>query len=270
MLINLLLVFIYFVNSKNIKANRNFKVPQITADYLVKCKNVFTYYLEQKNKIVLEEEFQAEKTEIDHISAADIQGIAEDKPIIFESPILLQSGPIRSTTLYNQFGFVQTWTILHHDDFENRNSMLGWNIPHRAYCELKGIHYTDVEGSPQNDHFIHEANCNVNNPSLQKTYNTNIEHNHIRVSAELTIFGDWNGDSINVLIDNKVAWSKVFQGEITQAEHPCPALFALGIPVQFTMEHKTHEFTISFQANHKRHPCDGSFGVDDIIVYYKQ
>lgn len=44
MLINFILL--YLVYSKNIKANRNFKVPQITADYLVKCKNTFTYYLE--------------------------------------------------------------------------------------------------------------------------------------------------------------------------------------------------------------------------------
>lgn len=50
--------------------------------------------------------------------------------------------------------------------------MIGWNIPHRAYCELKSIHYkTDNDENISNhDHFLHESNCNINTPSLNKTY----------------------------------------------------------------------------------------------------
>lgn len=49
--------------------------------------------------------------------------------------------------------------------------MIGWNIPHRAYCELKSIHYkTDDENVSNHDHFLHESNCNINTPSLNKTY----------------------------------------------------------------------------------------------------
>lgn len=90
--------------------------------------------------------------------------------------------------------------------------MIGWNIPHRAYCELKGIHYVNDNADNENnhDHFIHESNCNNNIPILTKTYSTNLQHNHIKVNAELTVFGDWNGDSVNVNIDGKIVWSKVF------------------------------------------------------------
>lgn len=44
---------------------------------------------------------------------------------------------------------------------------------------------------------------------------------------------------------------------------------ALAVPVQFTVDHKEKEFNIQFSSTHSRHPCDGSFGLDDLIVYYK-
>lgn len=215
----------------------------------------------------MEEGFEAEKTEIDHVSAADIQGISPDKPIIFESPIMLKSGPIRPTTLYNAFGFVQTWTILYHDDFETRNSLVGWNVPTRAYCDMKKIVHGNSE---EGDHFIQAIDCKGNTNILTKTFTTKIEHMHLKVAAELMLFGDWNGDSITVTVDGGIVWQKVFNGEShNDYEHPCPNLMALAVPVMFTCDHSAPTVTLSFTTTHSRHPCDGSFAIDDVLVYYK-
>ena len=98
--------FIPLVLCAKLKTNTDFKVPKITADYEVKCDNIYTYYLEQESVINLEEDFDAEKTEIDHISAADIQAMSPDTSIKFECPVLLQSGPIRSTKIQVPIAFL--------------------------------------------------------------------------------------------------------------------------------------------------------------------
>lgn len=100
----------------------------------------------------------AEKTDLDHVSAADIQGTSPDKPIVFDCPIMLKSGPIMTKSLRNEFGFLQTWTILHHDDFESRSSLVGWNVPHRVYCNLKK---KLIGNDSESDHFI-EPTCKSN------------------------------------------------------------------------------------------------------------
>lgn len=43
---NFIILIIPFIVGKNIKANRNLKVPQLTADYLLKCQNIYTYFLD--------------------------------------------------------------------------------------------------------------------------------------------------------------------------------------------------------------------------------
>lgn len=96
---HIITLLIGYVIAINMKANKDLKAPKITADYSVECDNIYTYYLEQESTISLEEDFESEITEIDHISAADIQAMSPDSSIKFECSVVLKSGPIYTTNI---------------------------------------------------------------------------------------------------------------------------------------------------------------------------
>lgn len=93
-------------------------------------------------------------------------------------------------------------------------------------------------------------------------------HMHIKISAELNVFGDWGGESVVMQVDRKTVWARQFYSE-EAIEHPCPKLVALSVAVESVVEHKEEEVEVRFISSDRKHPCDGSFGIDDLIVSFK-
>ena len=59
------------------------------------------------------------------------------------------------------------------------------------------------------------------------------------------MFGDWNGETVAMTINGKVAWSRTFRGSGSFA-HECPSLLALSVPVEAIVEDTEPSVQITF------------------------
>lgn len=152
----------------------------------------------------------------------------------------------------NQFG------LIHHDDFDSKESLNGWS-------------HTQTNRCSENGNFFLGGHCIFSNEDVTKQYQLP-EHNTIRVSAGFHMFDNWNGEHGYMKIDDDVVWSREGQIDKEAGINFCGGEWndpAFNLEIDITIPHINENVTITFGSTLEGDPCNASFGVDDVMIYVK-
>jgi hypothetical protein len=187
--------------------------------------------------------------------------IASPTGVVHISGQLSTSG-ISTNTSISAFAFIQNdvrqWAVAHHDDFEGK--VEGWSTKETSSCDGADTHLA--------------GHCKNVNGEVTKTYTGLPEHTHIRVQARYHFLDSWEGETAFAKIDNKIVWTDTndVRGLNPDTKSICGGEHAdskFSVPVDVTTRHSADSITISFGATLDEHPCDESFGIDDVIVSFR-
>jgi len=170
----------------------------------------------------------------------------------------LSSDSIGSSSFVRASSFIQDdvrqWAMTYHEDFEG---------------EVKGWSSNAVNSCDGVDHHL-GGHCNNVNGELKKTFSNLGEHKFVRVQASYHFLDSWEGESAYAKIDDRVVWTdtndirgmfdaKSFCG----GDHPDTKF---SVPIDVTIRHSGDFVNVAFGSTLDEHPCNESFGVDDVMI----
>jgi hypothetical protein len=162
------------------------------------------------------------------------------------------SGPLKvSSFLQND---VRQWALVHHDDFEQNTD--GWSTSATNSCD--GI-----------DHHL-GGHCNEVNGEVKKTFSGLGDHQYVRLQARYHFLDSWEGETAFAKIGDQIVWTDVndVRGmydlkSLCAGEHPDNKL---SVPIDVTIRHTGPTVDVAFGSTLDEHPCNESFGIDDVII----
>jgi len=153
---------------------------------------------------------------------------------------------------------VRQWALHAVEDFEEA-SIDGWSHGEITECagqRILGGHCIEKQA-----------------PELTKTFTNLPAHTQLRVAAKYMFIDSWDGESGFMKIDGNTVWVDTHNHATADAKHalnvcggPAPET-KFGTPVYVTVPHTGNSVTISFGATLDEHPCDESFGVDNVMIF---
>jgi len=150
---------------------------------------------------------------------------------------------------------VRQWALAYHDDFEGEIN--GWSSNKTNSCD----------GA---DHHL-GGHCNEIGGELKKTFNDLPPHKYIRMQARFHFLDSWEGESAFAKIGDRVVWTDTndVRGMHPNSLNACggdhPDL-KLSAPIDVTIPHTSSSIDITFGSTLDEHPCNESFGVDDVMI----
>jgi len=163
----------------------------------------------------------------------------------------VSSGAISTVSFFQND--VRQWAMIHHDDFEEEAK--GWSTHEVSTCD--GV-----------DHHL-GGHCKEVGGEVTKTFKGLSEHTHIRIQARYHFLDSWEGETAYAKIENRVVWTDTndMRGldfpSFCGGEHPDGKF---SVPIDVTMRHSGESITVSFGSTLDEHPCNESFGIDDVTV----
>jgi hypothetical protein len=98
------------------------------------------------------------------------------------------------------------------------------------------------------------------------------------VKFNFHFFGAWSGQSAYALLDDKYIWQESYNWCTKVLPWYCKkyGVFACGLeyperlsyPVEHTGQHSGSELKFSVSANLDNDPCQASWGIDDVQIYF--
>lgn len=170
------------------------------------------------------------------------------------------SGDISSNGTISASSFIQNdvrqWAVTHHDDFEQNAD--GWSTKDVSSCD--GV-----------DHHLAGHCNNVKGGEVRKTFTGLPEHQFLRLQARYHFLDSWEGETAFAKIGDKVVWTDVndIRGlhpdtkSVCGGDHPDSRM---SVPIDVTIRHTGNAVDVSFGSTLDEHPCNESFGIDDVIV----
>jgi hypothetical protein len=166
------------------------------------------------------------------------------------------NGTISATSFIQQD--VRQWALAYHDDFEQHTD--GWSTNLTNSCD--GV-----------DHHL-AGHCNEVNGEVKKTFSGLSAHKYIRVQARYHFLDSWEGETAFAKVGDRTVWTDTndVRGMHPNAINACGGDHPdtrLSVPLDFTVQHEGDSVTISFGSTLDEHPCNESFGVDDVMVFVR-
>jgi len=149
---------------------------------------------------------------------------------------------------------VKQWALAVHEDFEEKVN--GWSSNAVSACE-------------GNKHLA--GHCQENGGEVSKTFSgLGKEHTHLRIQANFHFLDSWEGESAYLKIGDKVVWTDVHDTrslldgvDVCGGEHPDTKM---AVPIDVTIRHTDDTVDVAFGGLLDEHPCNESFGVDDVMI----
>jgi len=174
--------------------------------------------------------------------------------VVIASPTT--SGAISAQSL-KAVSFIQNdvhqWAMVHHEDFEAQ--IKGWSAHEVSSCD--GV-----------DHHL-GGHCKEVGGEVTKTFSGLPPHTHIRVQARYHFLDSWEGESAFAKVDNRIVWTEVndMRGldlpSFCGGDHPDGKF---SVPVDVTLKHSAESIVVAFGSTLDEHPCNESFGIDDVMI----
>jgi len=97
------------------------------------------------------------------------------------------------------------------------------------------------------------------------------EHKFVRLQARYHFLDSWEGETAFAKIEDRIVWSEVndVRGMHPRTLNSCGGEHPdtkISVPIDVTIPHKGDKILISFGSNLDEHPCNESFGVDDVMI----
>jgi len=150
---------------------------------------------------------------------------------------------------------VKQWALKYHDDFEGQ--IQGWSTNLTSSCD-------------GNDHHL-AGHCKEVQDEVKKVFSNLGEHKFIRLQARYHFLDSWEGETAFAKIGDRIVWSDVndVRGmhpntlNACGGEHPDTKI---SVPIDVTIPHNGDSVLVSFGSNLDEHPCNESFGIDDVMI----
>jgi len=188
--------------------------------------------------------------------------------ITIDGNLVIAGGEAQSATSFLAteviVGGVRQWSLLHHDDFEH--GMDGWKAPGRGSC-----------GDDTTDHFL-GGHCKTSSANATKIFRELPKHAQVRVTARVHFIDRWSGEAAYLRANERIIWADTAsspnfpEGEEVGLGNVCGGPLPdsrLSVPVDVTFAHEGSELELTFGSSLQSDPCEGSWAVDDVIVYTK-
>lgn len=170
----------------------------------------------------------------------------------------LSTGDISSNSTLTAAAFIQNdvrqWAMTHHEDFEGQ--VVGWSATNVSSCD--GV-----------DHHL-GGHCNNVEGELKKTFSGLPPHQFLRLQARYHFLDSWEGETAFAKIGSSIVWTDVndIRGlvdlkSICAGEH---ADSKISVPIDVTIRHTSDSVDVSFGSTLDEHPCNESFGIDDVTI----
>jgi len=172
-------------------------------------------------------------------------------------PIASSSATINETLAVSSFiqRDVKQWALAVHEDFEEK--VQGWSSNAVSACD--------------GDHHL-AGHCNENGGEVSKTFSgLGTEHTHLRLRATFHFLDSWEGETAFAKLGNKVVWTEAHDTRnmhpdaenLCAGDHPDTKV---GVPIDVTIQHTGDTVDVAFGGLLDEHPCNESFGVDDVQI----
>lgn len=154
---------------------------------------------------------------------------------------------------------VKQWALAVHEDFEEK--VTGWSSNAVNSCDKLGEGSTHLAG-----------HCAENEGEVSKTFSgLGTEHTHLRMRANFHFLDSWEGETAFAKLGDKVVWTEVHdtRGMMDLGENLCGGEHAdtkMGTLIDVTVPHTGDSIDVSFGGLLDEHPCNESFGVDDVMI----
>eukprot|EP00298_Acanthocystis_sp_HF-20_P002021 c12492_g1_i1.p1 GENE.c12492_g1_i1~~c12492_g1_i1.p1 ORF type:complete len:267 (-),score=99.30 c12492_g1_i1:27-827(-) len=202
-----------------------------------------------------------ESIQVNHASLNVLQAVAISSPTgtLHVAGELSLGGALSTNGSVSASSFIQAdvrqWALKYHDDFEGQT--LGWSTNLTSSCD-------------GNDHHL-AGHCNQVQNEVKKVFSNLGEHKFIRLQARYHFLDSWEGETAFAKIGDRIVWSDVndVRGihpntlNACGGEHPDTKI---SVPIDVTIPHTAETISISFGSTLDEHPCNESFGIDDVMI----
>merc|ERR1711998_120349 len=151
---------------------------------------------------------------------------------------------------------VKQWALAVHEDFEEK--VEGWSSNAVNSCDGTDTHLA--------------GHCNEVGGEVSKTFSgLGDTHTHVRLRASFHFLDSWEGETAYAKLGNKVVWTESHdvRGMHDLGENLCGGDHAdlkMSVPIDVTIPHTGDSLEVAFGGLLDEHPCNESFGVDDVQI----
>lgn len=113
------------------------------------------------------------------------------------------------------------------------------------------------------------GHCNFAGDEVSRTY-VLPKHNSLRVTAAYHMIDGWKGERGYMKVDGIMAWNHRSTSH-AKGINMCGGEDSdrINIPIDVDIPHTAGNLTLTFGSELEVDPCVASFGIDDVVVYYK-
>ncbi|KAL4482582.1 hypothetical protein ABPG72_005825 [Tetrahymena utriculariae] len=240
--------------TQKIVTNQLFAQSIIQDSYLCSAQNIFS------------EQIVTNKISLSRILVTNPSGILE-----LNGDITIQSLEVEETLEMTSFLQSNQWQLAFHDHFEDKKSLIGWNINQIQLCAKKTGGNVKNQDEEDQDYFLGGHCVGPSDLKLQKLYTNLPKHKNIKIQARVHFFDKWEGESLSLFVDDKMAWTKVIDGDNAHYDI-CGDSSAdphFGLPVEITIPHSESQVNIKFESNLAKDRCLASFAIDDVEIFVR-
>lgn len=198
-------------------------------------------------------------TEEASVTVLETPGVSSPTGVIhITGPISASDATVNATLHASSFiqRDVKQWALAVHEDFEEK--VEGWSSNAVSSCDGENQHLA--------------GHCNEVAGEVSKTFTGLGEaHTHLRLRATFHFFDSWEGETAFAKLGDKVVWTETHdtRGMHDLGENLCGGDHAdtkVGVPVDITIPHTGDSIDVSFGGLLDEHPCNESFGIDDLMI----
>ena len=193
---------------------------------------------------------------------------------------------------------VRQWQLVHFDDFDRKegeehlkddpaSTAHGWGNTHLGTCandddddgsstETNEVIVAGGAGAGGRDRFL-GGHCKLGGDSkVGRVYEGLPEHTTVRIKASFHFLDRWEGETGFAAVDGHYVWADTADVSGIDARRGLNMCGGdspdakFGAPIDITMPHTGDKIKLEFGAKLAgKHPCDASWGVDDVMVYVR-
>jgi hypothetical protein len=205
---------------------------------------------------------------VSDLSDQSIFEINDYKNVDFIPPLTIDTTSLDLAMKFSEskliYEGIDQWTMIRLEDFQG--SAEGWSKQKMSTCGT-------------NDNMFLGGHCNFGGEEVSKNFTDIPQHSMLRITANFHFFDSWDGEQAFMYFNGAPVWSdsykwcdKVFIWYCKKyAINVCGADYPdrMSVPIDFSTDHSSDVFSITFGAFHNKSACDASWGIDDVTVYIK-
>ncbi|EGR29305.1 hypothetical protein IMG5_158830 [Ichthyophthirius multifiliis] len=245
--------------NRNVVSTNTFTATQLISNSII-VQEIISETKNNTAKNIFAQEITTNELQVENIYIAN-----DDNQLYLNGDIVIESLSVQQQFEVSNLLQQYNWQLVYHDDFQEEKSLIGWNVKERSFCKQ------NVKQNEDTNHFLGGYCVGSSQLNLEKTYSDLPRHKQIKILARIHFFDNWNGEYVQLFVDDKLIWQKSAESShhdinICGDESGDPHF---GIPIEVTAPHNLQNVNLRFVTNLEKNSCQASFAIDDIEIFVK-